>query len=312
MRNLALHTLTEQLAADRVIRADEALQLRRAVFPDGVVTREEAEVLIALEARVANSDAAWSGAFVEAIVDHLLASGVYQGHVDEAAVGWLMARFGKDGARETEVETILKTLERSESAPDGLSVFTRERVALLIAGKPVGAAETELVRRCLYAASGSGATAVTEPEARWLFALDAESEGRANDAAWGDLFVKALLNHLMGRRAPRALERANLLARQAWLEAKPQGIPGASVLTMFDGGVRGFLAKIGQAGMRELLEQGYEAANAEAESDARLTLAEIAWVVGMTKEDRKRTANEEKLLAEIRAIEKAAATPQPS
>lgn len=302
MRNFALQALADKLAADAVVSAEEALELRRTVFPDGIVTREEAEVLIALEARVANTDEAWTAAFVEAMVDHVLASGHYAGHVDEANAGWLMARFGSDGARATELEVVLKALERSDSAPESLSAFARERVGRTLAGRAVGVAEAELVRRCLYAAAGHGATSVTEDEARWLFALDAESADRDNAPEWGDLFVKAMLNHLMGRRAPQLLEQNGMMARKAWLASKPSS-PLASVATMFDGGARGFLAKVRQDGMLRRLERHYEQANAAAEQDAELTLAEIAWTVGMTKEDGKRTKNEDALLAELRALE---------
>ncbi|MEZ5959297.1 MAG: hypothetical protein R3C30_02565 [Hyphomonadaceae bacterium] len=302
MRNFALQTLADQLAADGELSADDALQMRRAVFPDGVVSREEAEMFIALAARVANSDEAWTQAFVEAISDHVLAAGAYPGHVDEATVSWLMAHFGPAGPRETEVETLLKLQERAESAPESLCEFTRQRVAALLAGRPVGAAETELVRRCLYASSGSGRTSVTETEARWMFALDAESNGRVNDPAWGDLFVKAVLCHLMGRRAPEVLEANAMLARQAWLNAPTLGVR-ASLASIFKGGVSAYKNKVREAGVVERLEGHYEVANFDAESDAELTLSEIAWTVGMTREDGQLTANEQALLAEIRKIE---------
>jgi hypothetical protein len=302
MRNLALQTLTDQLSADGAISADEALQLRRAVFPDGVVSRDEAEALISLAARVANNDDAWTHAFVEAITDHVLQSGAYPGHVDEATASWLTTRLGKEGPRETEVEAVLKVLERAESAPEYLSAFARERISALLAGKPVGAAETELVRRCLYASSGAGRTSVTEAEARWMFALDADSDGRANDPAWGDLFVKAVLCHLMGRRAPDVLEANAMLARQAWLNAPTPGVV-ASLASIFKGGLKGYKARIHEGATVDRLEGRYAVANDDAEMDAGLTLSEIAWTVGMTKEDGKRTANEEALLAEIRKLE---------
>ena len=54
------------------------------------------------------------------------------------------------------------------------------------------------------------------------------------------------------------------------------------------------------------LEAHYAAVNSAAEQDAKLTLEEIAWAVGMARADRKRTANEELLLAEIKKIEGAA------
>lgn len=305
MRSSALHALTERLSEDGRISADEALDLRRAIFPDGVVSREEAEILIALESRVANSDPAWAQAFAEAIADHALQSGAYPGHVDETTAGWLEARFGRDGARETEVETLLKALERSESAPERLSEFTRERVADLAASAPIGPRETDLIRRCLYAASGSGAIAITEDEARWLFVIDAESDGRANDPAWRDLFVKAILNHLLGRRAPALLKAEGMLAGRAWLTEERPSSPLSFLSRAFEGGLEGYRRNLGLASDVDRLEAHYEAANAEAEEDARLTLSEIAWAVGMTKQDGKTTENEKALLTEIRTLESA-------
>jgi hypothetical protein len=299
----ALLTLSEHIAADRFISAEEAFQLRQAIFPDGVVSRQEADVLISLEGRVANSDEAWAQAFVEGIVDHVLQSGHYAGHVDESASSWLMSRFGDDGARETEIEVLLKTLERSESAPASLAAFARKRVATWLAGKAIGAPETEFIRRALYVASGAGATSVTEEEARWLFAIDAESDGRTNDAAWTDLFVKGVLNHLMGRRAPAALEQSDMLRRETWFAAQSESPLGDSVLTMFDGGLKGFWSRVTSPDDVTRMEERYEAVVAEMREDERLTLAEIAWAVGMAREDGKRTVNETALLAKLRELE---------
>lgn len=298
MTNHALLTLSEHIAADRFISAEEAFQLRQAIFPDGVVSRQEADVLISLEGRVANSDEAWSQAFVVGIVDHVLASGEYPGHVDENTTSWLMSRFGDDGARETEIEVLLKTLERSESAPASLAAFARKRVATWLAGKPVGASETEFIRRALYVASGAGAISVTEDEARWLFAIDAESDGRANDAGWTDLFIKGVLNYLMGRRSPELLDAEDMISRQAWLESGNRGV-GNFFGRMFG---QGYGQKVSYKEV-DAFEAHYERVNAEHAEDERLTLAEIAWAVGMTREEGKRTANESALLAKLREIE---------
>ncbi len=303
MRNLALHSLTERLSADARITAEEALDLRRAVFPDGVVSREEAEVLIGLEAKVANTDTEWTQAFVEALTDHMLGAGQYPGHVTESDVSWLEARFGHTGARETEIAVLLKLMERAESAPERLSSFTRERLAKLLAGSPIGAPETELIRRCMYAAGGSGATWVTEDEAHWLFALDAESDGRANHPSWGDLFVKGVLNHLLARKTPKLLDTNGQLNRQAWLNGLLTPSPANFLARTFEGGLDGYRKQLFQRSDVDRLEAHYENANAAAAEDEKLTLEEIAWTVGMTRADRKRTANEEKLLAEIKKIQ---------
>lgn len=302
MRSFASQTLADQLAADGVVTADEALELRKIVFPDGVVGRDEAEMFVAIAARVANTDEEWTNAFVEAISDHVLSSSAFPGHVDEEAAAWVVANFGKAGVRETEVLALLKVLERAESAPESLSEFTRQCVAELLAGKAVGESEVEFVRRCLYASAGSGRTSVTDVEARWLFALDSESDGRANAAAWGDLFVKAVLCHLMGRRAPAMLEANAMMARQAWLSAPTQGV-GALLSGMFKGARLNLNGDMDGDTPAERWEAHYDAVNDEAAADAKLTLNEIAWAVGMTRADQKLTVNERALLAEIRKLE---------
>jgi hypothetical protein len=301
-----LHALCDAIAADGDVSAEEALRLRKEIFPDGIVSRKEADALVALARRVATADKHWTRAYVEAIVDHALAgSGMYPGHVDEETAAWL-ANALKGGARGLEIEALLRVLDRSQSAPEALCAFARDTLSALLAGRPIGAYETELVRLCLYAVSGSGAISVTETEARWLFALDAESDGRANDPAWGDLFVKAVLNHLMGRVIPAELAQENLLAREAWLRARRNAFPGASVLSVFEGGVGGFMAKLKLDDVGERMESYYEAQNAAAEESAKLTLSEAAWAAGLTRADDKRTANERALLAEIERLQKAA------
>lgn len=312
MRNLALHTLTERISADGHVTPDEALDLRRAVFPDGVVSREEAEALIALEAKVANTDAEWTYAFVEALSDHMLQAAAQPSHLTDADVAWLEARFGQDGARETELAVLLKLMERADSAPERLSQFTRARLTRLLAGAPIGANETELIRRCIYAAAGSGATFVTEEETCWLFALDASHAATANHPSWGDLFVKAIMNHLLARRAPALLERNGQLGRRAWVSSLLTPQPASFLARSFEGGLDGFRAHLGMKSDLDRLEAHYEAANAAAAEDEKLTLAEIAWAVGMTRADGKRTPNEDKLLAEIKKIEGGAVTPPAS
>lgn len=303
----ALQDLVDRLAADGRVTAEEALQLRQAVFPDGVVSRDEAEALIALDARVASQDAAWAAAFVEGVVDYAMRDG---GHVSAETADWLIAAFGHEGARETEVEAVLKVLERAESAPESLCAFARMRLAALVADRPMGAAETALVRRCLYAGSGSGATAVTEAEARWLFALDAQTDGRANDPAWGDLFVKGVLNHLMGKRAPALLEAKGMMARQAWLNTPVKVSPLAFLSRGFGNLADGVEAlKRGEPGAAERMADYYRSENAHAAAAARLTLEESAWALGMTREDGKQTSNEAALLAELQRVEQAQAAP---
>ena len=142
-----LLALVDDIAADRCISAEDALRLRKEIFPDGVVSREEAGVLIALEARVGESDEAWSQAFVEALVEHVLQS--CAGHVDEATAAWLAASFAGQPPREPELEALVEILDRAESAPEGLQSYVCARIATYLEGNAITAANVELVSRCI-------------------------------------------------------------------------------------------------------------------------------------------------------------------
>ncbi|MEZ6024116.1 MAG: hypothetical protein R3C16_12045 [Hyphomonadaceae bacterium] len=117
----ALLSLADDIAADRRISAEEALHLRKEIFPDGVVSRQEAEVLIALNNLVAEADEAWAHAFVEALVDHALRAGPYEGHVDDVTADWLQQTFADTDRRE--LETMLKICEGAPMHAGWISAF---------------------------------------------------------------------------------------------------------------------------------------------------------------------------------------------
>jgi hypothetical protein len=291
MAGNALRALVDQVAADGRVSSEEALRLRQQVFPDGVVSRDEADALIDLAQHVANIDSAWEQCFAEVLVDHVLQNGA-KPNVDDADAAWLAARLNQGKPQAVELQALLKLLDRADSVPELLRAFVRARLSAFMAGRPVSAADVEFVRRCLYA----GDAHVQEDEARWLFTLDAESDGRANDPAWQDLFVKAVMNHLMGSYAPALLDAADMRRRQAWLEDTHQ-TPVSNLMRMLSGGFKSYRDAVRSPNMVDALEEDYEALNANAEEDAQLTLMERAWAVGMTKEDGKLTANERALLA---------------
>lgn len=297
MPNSALAALINEIGEDRRVSAEEALQLREQIFPDSIVSRDEAEAVVALNARVRESDPAWEQAFIEAILDYALGEAQYPGHVRDERAVWLAAL--PDGRLET--LALLKVLERCDSAPASLYQVLRDRLAAMIAAAPVSSETVELLRRCLFAGDGF----VSEDEARWLFALDAATDGRANDPAWTDLFVKAQLCHLMGRQ-PDLPDQETMLARQKWL-ADTSIHPLSNLGHMFDNGFSGFRAKATTMSERGRLETYYEAANANAEEDAALTSAEQDWALDEAHADGKLTANERALLTELDKIKASAA-----
>ena len=67
----------------------------------------------------------------------------------------------------------------------------------------VDKAETELVRRILFAFGGDGNISITRQEAGILFDINDATDEKKNDPAWSDLFVKALANFLLSTSAIR-------------------------------------------------------------------------------------------------------------
>ena len=308
--------LIEKLAADGRIAAEEALDVRRAVFPDGAVSRGEAEALFNLNDRVGDDDTSWNVCFIEAICDHLTLAQEPQGHVTDEGAAWLESRISHDGVIEsvTELELLLKLLERAESCPARLHELARDWVSrAVLAGKgyegrdhslvpgQIGETELAMIRRVLFAAAGAGNVAVTREEAEWLFDLDTATEGFAHVAGWRDLFVSAVMNHLFAVGPSALLERGEMMRRASWLDAQGSGGAGhllRRTLGRLGGGHSELLADIMYSGSAA---KHVERRQAEATLAEALTTPEAAWLVARIRADSRRTANEQALLDAVKA-----------
>ncbi len=307
--------LIEKLAADGRISADEALDVRRAIFPDGAVSRQEAEALFALNERVGGDDPAWNACFVEAMADHLLLANEPKGHVTDEGAAWLESRIGRDAVLEgpTELELLVTLLEKAESCPARLSDLARQYVShAVLSGKgyegrdpalvpgQIGEGELKLIRRVLYAAAGAGNVFVTREEAEWLFELDTATEGRAHVAGWRDLFVSALMNHLFAAGPSGLLDRDSMLGRAEWLKAGTGGV-GAFFGRIFAGGREGYVNNVDQPNAHDAMDTHHQKRDGQARVAEALDMNETAWLVTRIRADGRRTANEQALIEAVKA-----------
>src|SRR5437879_1711879 len=69
MKNIKLQDFVTKTAARSQITFGDVRRLQRDHLPDGVSTREEAEILVRLDAKVGRADKAWTDWLVAAIVD---------------------------------------------------------------------------------------------------------------------------------------------------------------------------------------------------------------------------------------------------
>lgn len=306
MPNAALTQLFDRIAADAAVSAEEALEIRRTIFPNGVVDRAEAEALFQVAGRVANDDAEWRTAFIEAIGDHVLIAG---GHIGEEDARWLLDQLPDVAGAPLAALLLLDIVRRAETAPAFLVQATRERLCALLAAHPIGVQETHWVRTLLHAPAASGGVSITEAEAQWLFAIEAAGAAHVHHPAWGDLFVKALLNHLMGLRASPLLTREAELSRRTWLATPHRPSPRGFLARAFSGGLAGFFEALDVPDQDTEIAAYYDTRALQLAEDEVLTQAEAATLLAHARVDGIVTANEARLMEEVRLLEAKGNTP---
>jgi hypothetical protein len=221
--------IARQAAADGTITAEEVLALRRAGWSDGTMAPDEADAVFALNDALAEPTPEWSDFFVEAIGEFVINGTVPKGYVSEDNAAWLIARIDRDGTLQgmTELELLVRVLERSLNTPDRLKAYVLDQLerAVLSGTGPtrhggelspghVNAAEAALLRRVLFAPAGDAPAAVSCAEAELLFRLKDATLGAANALEWKQMFVQGVANYLQGvasRSAQISRERATEL-----------------------------------------------------------------------------------------------------
>jgi hypothetical protein len=303
-----------EVAASKRITAEDVQALRRSLYNDGVAEAGEVERLFAMDETADEHDPSWCELFVEAVTDHLVEQVAPQGYIDEANADWLIARIGRDGAVKTatELELLVKILEKAKSSPERLSAFALAQVKKAVvegegplarggrleAGR-VGRDEVELMRRILYAFGGDGNVAITRAEAEILFDINDATAGADNDPSWPDLFVKAVANFMMAASGYAPPPRREALRREAWLDA-PTGGVADFFGRMAAGGLRGIMQAYGQPGE----EQAWAARNARIAAnvaiDEQVTGEEAEWLARRIGRDGALHESEKALLRFIR------------
>ncbi len=185
-------------------------EIRRAIFNDGKVTTEEADLIFAVNDRIDAKPEDWNEFFIGALTDFLIRQMPPIGYVEPIYATWLMERIEQDNrlSRETELELVLNILRLAKDAPENLELYALEKVKTTIVARAVTGSlaitenDVSNLRRIFYASGGHGGFSVSETEARFLFDLDEISKTQNNHESWPKLFVGAIANYLMALKAP--------------------------------------------------------------------------------------------------------------
>jgi hypothetical protein len=98
MTNTALSAFVAKATAKDRITFGDVRRLQRDVVPDGVMSREEAELLITLDRNVGKADRSWADYLVETIMDYVVWVEEPTGSIDDDTVLWLAEALSSGGA----------------------------------------------------------------------------------------------------------------------------------------------------------------------------------------------------------------------
>ena len=305
----------DEIKARGSIKDADVQKLRRAYYEDGRITTDEADALFGLNDSCPVQDPSWSDCFTEMLTDHLVNQAEPEGYLTVDNADWLIARISADGRVEskTELDLLISVLEKSRWSPERLVCFALAQVrdAVIIGDGPIRAGrsldpgsvsegEVELLRRVLYAFGGDGCVAITRAEANVLFEINDATAAADNATGWRDLFVKAIANSVMVASGYAVPTREEALAREAWLNRRGDLSLGNMVAGM-GAGLSGMLSGYREQSSEERAIARLERQKIEIITNEEVTAPEVQWLAERFGRDGTLTANEQALLAFLKA-----------
>ncbi len=132
------------LAADEITLAD-VRRLGRDVLPDGVESRDVADILIALDRAVPEKHSAWSAFTIQAVVDYVVWTARPTGFVDHETSVWLVASLSAGRGPSLVAQAIaFEVVREAERADQALLCFVMRsaqgRLSSLFGEQPFGLA----------------------------------------------------------------------------------------------------------------------------------------------------------------------------
>jgi hypothetical protein len=118
MTNNALCEFVSKASDRSRINFGDVRRLQRKILPDGVMSREEAELLIALDRSVTKADPSWTEYLVATIVDFVVWVERPTGFVDDDTALWLAEALSAGGALTRTARLIAREVAREVRGVD--------------------------------------------------------------------------------------------------------------------------------------------------------------------------------------------------
>ena len=198
-----LDELKAAILEDGIIDADEVATIEQQLYDDGVIDREEADFLFALNDATSGkeNDPGWQALFVKALSDHVLQDEVSPGVIDDDEANYLIEMIQGDGVVDANELALLVNIcaTATGESPGSFNQFVLDSVkAAVIADGIVDAEEVEMMQKVVYGAGGAGGSDVDSAEADMLFDINNETtDNQGHDPSWQAFFVEALSKHVL-------------------------------------------------------------------------------------------------------------------
>ena len=194
--NTPLKKLVKAIVADGVVDAAEVAGMRKRLYADGVIDRDEADFLFAVNDAVSGNKNApgWRKLFVEALTDFVLCDKVSPGVVDDKEAAYLIKKIqGDKQVDKVELALLVNITAKAKSTPAKFQKFVLASLkdAILEDGV-IDADEVKMIKAVIYGSGSGDGAGISRSEADFLFALNDAVSGKKNAAAWKKLFVEAI------------------------------------------------------------------------------------------------------------------------
>jgi hypothetical protein len=119
-----LMQFAERVMDARAISPDDVRSLKREVLPDGIATREEADILIALERVIAARCADFDAYMIVEVVNFVVWTSRPTGNVDADKARWLIASLRAGvGPTDLALRIAFETVREAEQVDQSLTAF---------------------------------------------------------------------------------------------------------------------------------------------------------------------------------------------
>ncbi|MEL6063241.1 MULTISPECIES: hypothetical protein [unclassified Methylobacterium] len=126
MTMISVQQFCNHAVSTGMISDEDLLVLKREVLPEGLMTREEADLLIALERAVIGSEA-FADFLVASVVDFAVWGTRPTGYIDRDVAAWLAASLsGREGPSPVGARIAMEIVREAQGSAESLMAFALE------------------------------------------------------------------------------------------------------------------------------------------------------------------------------------------